>query len=170
MPRQVVANPYIKSTATTEPSLPSSPPKRSKRRPLLSPIEVGLDDIFCAVSVIDLDADSDRAFNIDEDSAADEGAVHLGSVLPSIEYSDRLCDEAHTDCLHHQWGVPQPRLNQALAFRHLADPSRPQTLLLAERTGGGKTHVTRVIGTVPPCAVHRPTRQVQGGESRLWND
>ena len=104
MPRQVVANPYIKSTATTEPSLPSSPPKRSERRPLLSPIEVGFDDIFRAVSVIDLDADSDRAFDIDEDGAVDdtaaddgaedEGSVRLGLVLPSIEYSDRLCDEA----------------------------------------------------------------------------
>ena len=81
MPRQVVANPYIKSTATTEPSLPSSPPKRSERRPLLSPIEVGIDDIFRAVSVIDLDADSDRAFNIDEDSAADNGAADEGAVV-----------------------------------------------------------------------------------------
>ena len=44
--------------------------------------------------------------------------------------------------------MPQPRANQILAFRHLADPSRPRTLLLAERTCGGKTHVTRVVGTV----------------------
>ena len=136
MPRQVFVNPYIKSTATVEPSLPSSPPKRSNQRPFSSPIEVGLDEIFRAVSVIDLDADSGRAFHIDEDSAADNGAaddgaaderaVRLGLVLPSIKYSDRLCDEAHTDCSRHQWGVPQPRPNQVRSIE-AADTTPRQT-------------------------------------------
>ena len=35
-----------------------------------------------------------------------------------------------------------------MACRHLADPSRLKTLLLIDRTGGGKTHITRVVGCV----------------------
>ena len=83
-------NPYIKSTAIAEPALSSSSsPKCSNRHPPFFPIDVGLDDIFRAVSVVDLDADGGCVFDIDEDGAADKGAVRGGSVLPYIEYSDR---------------------------------------------------------------------------------
>ena len=44
--------------------------------------------------------------------------------------------------------MPVLQTNQRLACRHLADPSRLKTLLLIDRTGGGKTHITRVVGCV----------------------
>ena len=149
MPRQVVLNPYIKPTATAASSFPSSPPRRVQRPSLLSPNDVGLDALLRAVAVVDLDGDDARASNPDDDEGGPKCSDDGDDVPPpAVEYSDLLCDEAHADCSRLQWGVPKPRANQILAFRHLADPSRPRTLLLAERTGGGKTHVTRVVGTV----------------------
>ena len=55
-------------------------------------------------------------------------------------------DYGTTACSHHVWTVSQVRPNQMIACRHLADLSKPQTLLLCDRCGSGKTHVTRIAG------------------------
>jgi superfamily II DNA helicase RecQ len=57
-----------------------------------------------------------------------------------------LLHEMHTSLSDKIWGEPQLRPNQAEAAARLADPSRPSDLLLVDRTGSGKTHVTRIIG------------------------
>jgi len=46
------------------------------------------------------------------------------------------------------WDVPTLRDSQITALLHLLDPTKPRNLLLVDRTGGGKTHVTRVAGVI----------------------
>ena len=99
MPRQVVVNPYIKPTASTASSLPSSPPRRVQRLLLLSPSDVGLDALLRAMAVVNLDADNARASKLDDDEGAPNCSDDGDDMSPpAVEYSDLLCDEAHTDC------------------------------------------------------------------------
>ena len=103
---------------------------------------MGLGSVLAAVARVDLDAYDGRL-------VGDEGIGGLSlSAEPSIVYTNQTIDDANTACSRHQWNVPALRTNQRLACRHLGDPSRPKTLLLIDRTGGGKTHVTRVVGCV----------------------
>ena len=51
-------------------------------------------------------------------------------------------------CSDKVWNEPRLRPNQVKALCHLFDPSTPRSLLVVDRTGSGKTHITRVAGVV----------------------
>ena len=46
------------------------------------------------------------------------------------------------------FGVPTLREDQVAACLFLLDPLKPRVLLNVDRTGSGKTHVTRVVGLI----------------------
>ena len=52
------------------------------------------------------------------------------------------------ECSHRVWDEPRLRPNQDKALCHVFDPSCPRSLLIVDRTGSGKTHITRVAGVV----------------------
>jgi superfamily II DNA helicase RecQ len=51
----------------------------------------------------------------------------------------------HTSLSDNIWNKPRLRPNQAKATVRLANPLRPSDLLIVDRTGSGKTHVTRIV-------------------------
>ena len=51
-------------------------------------------------------------------------------------------------CSGMVWREPRLRPNQGKALCHIFDPSKPRALLVVDRTGSGKTHITRVAGVV----------------------
>jgi superfamily II DNA helicase RecQ len=59
-----------------------------------------------------------------------------------------MLTENSTACSKIIWDEPQLRPNQGKALCHLFDPSKPRVLLVVDRTGSGKTHITRVAGVV----------------------
>ena len=48
----------------------------------------------------------------------------------------------------HVWSVPEVRPNQIKTATHLIDPSKTRSLLIIDRTGSGKTHIYRIVGTI----------------------
>ena len=67
--------------------------------------------------------------------------------ISPLALSDLLL-KLNTACSGAVWGEPSLRPNQGKALVHISDPSKPRALLIVDRTGSGKTHITRVAGVV----------------------
>jgi len=67
---------------------------------------------------------------------------------------DVLLAQRYNEASAAVWNVPSLRPNQTKALCHIGNPYRPRTLLLVERTGGGKTHVFKVAGVVEKGLVY----------------
>ena len=66
---------------------------------------------------------------------------------PASPHHDVLVSAA-SDASKSVFGVPTLRENQEQSCPFLIDPTKPRVLLNVDRTGGSKTHVTRVVGVL----------------------
>ena len=80
--------------------------------------------------------------NDDDDSAADD-ASSVGSVSSTASFSAVL-----TNLSARMWGTPCLRPTQAAAIAEIMHGGCGGKLLLVHRTGGGKSHIMRMIGSL----------------------
>ena len=80
--------------------------------------------------------------NDDDDSAADD-ASSVGSVSSTASFSAVL-----TNLSARMWGTPCLRPTQAAAIAEIMHGRCGGKLLLVHRTGGGKSHIMRMIGSL----------------------
>ena len=72
--------------------------------------------------------------------------MDVTDVVPTIPLPCVSLEDAVISASSHVWGVPSLRSMQLDAILHIVSPTTPNQLLLVDRTGGCKTHVTRTAG------------------------
>ena len=145
----------LSSTPRANVAAPPSPPKRAGRI-TISPSDIAFDDRLrinnTPIPPVQTNANTPSVVspNASRPTVRTPSAPAMPRRSPpsGIVYTDAVLDEATTSCSREIWGQPALRPNQLTACRRLVDPGKPTSLLLVERTGGGKTHVTRVVGAI----------------------
>ena len=82
-----------------------------------------------------------RVEDVEDDSAADD--VSVGSVSSSASFSEVL-----DNLSARMWSTPSLRPAQAEAITEIMHGRCGGKLLLVHRTGGGKSHILRMIGSL----------------------
>ena len=80
-------------------------------------------------------------------SSADLLSGKFGNLSIIDEMDDKL-NAAVIGCSTHVWKVPMVRPNQIKAAMHPIDPSKSCSVIIYDRTGLGKTHITRIVDAI----------------------
>ena len=80
-------------------------------------------------------------------SSADLLSGKFGNLSIIDEMDDKL-NAAVIGCSTHVWKVPMVRPNRIKAAMHLIDLLKSRNIIIYDRTGLGKTHITCIVGAI----------------------